>query len=243
MPALVPAGSPASAAAVGPLSSRPATLGDRLIAAVLDHIVILGACAVVSVWSFRRWGVAGGPEFQLTTASLVMAALLSAACGFVYLWLSEVAFQSSLGKAIVGLRLVRAGTRGRLAAYAIRNALRPIDGLGFYFVGGLIAGCSRLRQRLGDMAAGTVVVEEAVSGGLKALAVTLWFATFVLTGWGLLRVSAHPLRTTPPEHWGGTVAQVGYGAGSAHIRTARWRMELQFTSESPSQAELSTAAH
>ncbi|HKD92712.1 MAG TPA: RDD family protein [Terriglobales bacterium] len=240
MPALVPAGTPESTAAVGLSSVRPASLGDRLIAAVLDHVVILGACAVVSVWSFRRWGVAGESEFQLTTASIVMAAMLSTACAFVYLWLSEVAFQSSLGKAIVGLRLVRAGTRGRLAAYAIRNALRPIDGLGFYFVGGLVAGCSRLRQRLGDMAAGTVVVEEAFSGGVKALAVLLWFASFVLSGWGVLRVSAHPLRTTPPSHLGGTVAQVGYATGSAHMRTARWRIELQFTSETPSEAQVNS---
>src|SRR5437868_2164015 len=169
-----------------------------------------------------RWGGAGVEEFRLTTASLMIAGMLSAACSFVDLWLFEAAFQSSLGEAIVGLRVVPTGDRGRLEACAIRNAFRYIDGLGFYAVGVLFAACSRLRQRLGDMVAGTVVVEEAFSAGVKALAIMAWFAALALSGWGLLRVSAHPLRTGPPEFFGRTAVQVGYGGGAAHIRTTRW---------------------
>lgn len=239
---MVPAGTPARGAAVGASAEwRAAGLGDRLIAAVLDHVVIAGACAVVSVWSFRRWGVAGGSEFSLTTASLWMAGVLSAACAFAYMWLFEIAFHASLGKAIAGVRVVRTKKRGRLAAYAIRNALRLIDGLGFYLVGALIAGCSRLRQRLGDIVAGTIVVEEAFSAGAKTLAMIAWLAAFVLSGWGIVKVSSYPLRTSAPGHFGGTVAQVGYADGSAHIRTTRWKLELQSIPET-ADGTVSTAA-
>jgi hypothetical protein len=117
-----------------------------------------------------------------------------------------------------------------------------MDGLGFYVIGGLIAACSALRQRVGDIVAGTFVVEEEFSAGVKALAVTVWFAVFVLSGWELLRVAAHPVRTIPPRYLGGTAAEMGYSGSSAHIATARWRIELQLAADSRPQSEVSAAA-
>jgi hypothetical protein len=58
------------------------------------------------------------------------------------------------------LRVVDAsGLRLRPSQVVIRNLLRVVDGLPvFYAVGGLVALCSRRHQRLGDLAANTVVV-------------------------------------------------------------------------------------
>src|SRR5512147_2677651 len=52
---------------------RTASLGDRLIAAVLDSMVVLGAFTIISAWSFRRWGISNGDDLHLTSASLLMA--------------------------------------------------------------------------------------------------------------------------------------------------------------------------
>src|ERR1700746_3743436 len=57
---------------------RTASLGDRLIAAILDSMVVLGAVTVISAWSFQRWGISNGGEFRLSGASLSMAGTLSA---------------------------------------------------------------------------------------------------------------------------------------------------------------------
>lgn len=221
---------------------RTAHLGDRLIAAALDHVVILGICAVVSVWSFTHWGVASPSEFQLTAASLLIAAMLSGACAFVYLWLFEAAFEATLGKVIVGLRVVRTTSRGPLAACAMRNALRLIDGLGFYLVGALFAGCTRLRQRLGDLVAGTAVVEERLPAGVKALALVVWTAVVVGSIWAVPRVASKPLPADPPRYFGSPVVQIGSAPGSAHIRWAQWRVELQFPPDAPQASQIRSAS-
>ncbi len=242
---IVPPSTPAATPIIdvsGP-TCRTAHLGDRLIAAVLDHVVILGICAVVSVWSFTRWGVARPSEFQLTGASLLIAAMLSGACAFVYLWLFEAAFEATLGKVIVGLRVVRTTSRRPLAACAIRNALRLIDGLGFYLVGTLFAGCTRLRQRLGDIVAGTAVVEEKLPAGVRALAAVVWTAAVVASIWAVPRVGVKPLPTDPPRYLGSSVVQVGSVPGSAYIRSAHWRVELQSAPNAAQASQISAASH
>jgi uncharacterized RDD family membrane protein YckC len=66
----------------------------------------------------------------------------------------------TLGKRFLKLRVVDAnGLRLRPSQIVIRNLLRVVDGLPvFYAVGGVVALCSRRHQRLGDLAANTVVV-------------------------------------------------------------------------------------
>src|SRR5690606_27140646 len=67
----------------------------------------------------------------------------------------------TLGKRLMGLRVVDAsGMRLRPVQVVLRNLLRPVDVLpGGYLLGGLAMRASPLRQRLGDLAAGTVVVQ------------------------------------------------------------------------------------
>ena len=65
----------------------------------------------------------------------------------------------TLGKRVVGLRVVDAhGLRLQLSQVILRNLLRLVDILpAIYLVGGLACFCSRNCQRLGDLAAGTIV--------------------------------------------------------------------------------------
>ena len=65
------------------------------------------------------------------------------------------------GKILSGLRVIQTdGSRIDLIRAAVRNLYRIIDGLFFYLIGALIIWRTPLHQRLGDLAAGTLVVEK-----------------------------------------------------------------------------------
>jgi uncharacterized RDD family membrane protein YckC len=68
----------------------------------------------------------------------------------------------TIGKRLLGLRVIDVhGLRLQLPQIALRNLLRLVDGLPlFYLVGGLTAVFSRNAQRLGDVAANTVVTRQ-----------------------------------------------------------------------------------
>src|ERR1035437_6542485 len=66
----------------------------------------------------------------------------------------------TVGKRLLGLRVVDAGGfRLEPSQVIVRNLMRFVDGLpALYLVGGIACLVSRNRQRLGDLAAGTVVI-------------------------------------------------------------------------------------
>jgi uncharacterized RDD family membrane protein YckC len=71
----------------------------------------------------------------------------------------------TFGKRLFHLRVMdAAGLRLTFAQIVIRNLLRLLDILPFaYLVGGTVAVFNRYSQRLGDLAAGTVVVSETIA--------------------------------------------------------------------------------
>ena len=226
----------ASVAAPNGASSRVAKLGDRFIAFVLDTVVLFGAFAVVDAWIFMRWGTVEGVELSLTTASLLMAGVLNALILFAYGWLLEASFGATLGKALVGIRVVRTSQRSALAASAIRNLLRIVDGLGFYLVGAMVAGCSPCRQRLGDLCAGTAVVEGEFSTARKMLALVLWMAVLSGVAWAVPRICSENNAGQHTRYLNQVVVQVGRTENSAYFRVARLKIDIQVASNTASSA-------
>jgi uncharacterized RDD family membrane protein YckC len=220
-----------------------ATLGDRCIAVVLDTIILLAGFAVVDTWAVLRWSVPARTELNLTSASLLISAGLNAAIFFAYVWLLEAGFGATLGKAIVGIRVLGNAGRSALAASAIRNLLRTVDGLGFYLVGLMVASCSRLRQRVGDLCAGTVVVAPELNAWVKTVAIVLWAAALAGAAWAVPRVCSpgHTLHRLP--YLGRVVAQIGRSDNSAYLRIAHFKVEVQrIESKSPPHAAAPEAA-
>jgi uncharacterized RDD family membrane protein YckC len=147
-----------------------AGVGSRFIAGLLD-IAIQAAALVAVLVAFgvtntdvNGWGLA---------VFLVMLFLIL--FGYDVLW--ETLNQGRTpGKLAVGLRVERidggpVGFRGS----AVRNLLRIPDGFGlltFFLapVGIITVASTRCSQRLGDLAAGTVVVRERVPAGVLVLA-------------------------------------------------------------------------
>jgi uncharacterized RDD family membrane protein YckC len=209
-----------------PVRYRFARLGDRFIAFVLDTALLFGLFAVVDAWVFMRLATFEGTELQLTTASLVIAITLNAAILFLYGWLLEAACGATLGKTLVGIRVVRTALRGPLSACALRNVLRIVDGLGFYLVGTAVAACSSIRQRIGDMCAHTAVIEEGFGIGSRVAAILLWIATLAGAGWAVPRICSanNPVHT---RYLSQVVVRVGTTGNSAYLKIAGFTVDVR----------------
>jgi uncharacterized RDD family membrane protein YckC len=137
-----------------------AGLGSRFVALLIDaglEFLVLGSLVGIVLWVAKYLQTPETAIFGIVLASF--SALLSIA----YFVALEVAWRGqSVGKRLMGLRVIRAtgGSVGFTEA-ALRNVLRLIDWLpGFYLVGALFVFFSQRGQRIGDFAAGTLVVRE-----------------------------------------------------------------------------------
>ena len=205
---------------------RMATLGDRLIAFALDCTFLFGVFAMVDAWAFMRWGIVDGTELKLTLAALLVAESLNAAIFFLYLWLLEAMFRATLGKAMVGIRVVQTTDRNPFAALAIRNLLRVVDGLVFYLAGAMVAGCSKMNRRLGDICAGTVVIEEPFGYGVKIAAIALWTAVLAGAVWSVPRI-CETNAALPSRYLNQVVVHVGRNEKSAYFTVASFRVDVE----------------
>lgn len=204
---------------------RFARLGDRFIAFALDIALLFGLFAIVDAWVFMRWCAFDAAELQLTTAALVIAIALNSTILFLYGWLLEAACGATLGKILVGIRVVRTTQGGALAACAMRNLLRIVDGLAFYLVGTAVAACSDARQRIGDICAHTAVIEESFGIAARVSAVVLWAATLAGAGWAVPRICS----TNTPIHTrylNQIVVRIGTTPNSTYFRVGNFTLDL-----------------
>lgn len=198
---------------------RFARLGDRFIAFALDLALLFGLFAIVDAFVFMRWGTVDGNELQLSATSLLITITLNASMLFLYGWLLEAAFGATLGKVLMGIRVVRTTQGGGLSACAVRNLLRIVDGLGFYIVGTAVAACSDIRQRIGDMCAHTAVIEEKFGIGMRLTAMSLWIVTLASAGWALPRICSVN-DSVHTRYLSQVVICIGKTENSAYVRIA-----------------------
>ena len=147
------------------LSYTIAGVGSRAYAAMIDYMICLVAVIVANVGIIVFIPRGRGPAHELST-SLVIAIIVL--IQFSVLWGYYVLFEAladgrTPGKRLQRLRVVRDGGYSvTFGASAVRNLMRIVDmqpGL-LYGVGMVSALVSKSGKRLGDMAAGTIVVKE-----------------------------------------------------------------------------------
>jgi len=172
-----------------------------------------------------RWSTVDGTELQVTAASLVIAIMLNTTILFLYGWLLEAACGATLGKALVGIRIVRTTECGSLSACAVRNVLRIVDGLGFYLVGAAVACCSDVRQRVGDICAHTAVVEEGFGIGIRITALVLWIATLAGAGWAVPRICSDNI-SAHPRYLSQVVLRIGRTTNSTYCNIAGFTLDV-----------------
>jgi uncharacterized RDD family membrane protein YckC len=138
-----------------------ASLGDRMLAVVLDTLVFFAFFWIAGMWLAPRFGGQTPQGFSLEGMPALITIALSIVPFFVYYLCLEWWFGTTLGKVVAGARVVGADGGGMdFRRSLIRNLLRLIDGLGVYVVAAFAVLLTKRRQRLGDLAAGTVVVRH-----------------------------------------------------------------------------------
>jgi uncharacterized RDD family membrane protein YckC len=169
-----------------------AGVGSRFAAAFLDTIIQFTAVILL--------GVAAGALRNTIARAVATVGIFLVFLGY------DIVFEAwnggrTPGKMAGGLRVVRAnGTPIGFFTSAVRNLLRLIDILPFFYIVGMITVlASSKNQRLGDLAAGTVIVRQR--RGDSASSVDALVARRTLegpedsSGWDVSAVTADEIST------------------------------------------------
>jgi uncharacterized RDD family membrane protein YckC len=147
-----------SAASAGALDVH--VTGRRILATVVDTIVLGVLFAVLA--ALLSGGGSVGPSSGRLFSIGVFPSLGFFLLAMVYYIVLEGYTGQTLGKKLLGIKVVREDTGAvpGVGAATIRSVLRLVDGLFGYLVAFIAVLASRKNQRLGDMAARTLVVRD-----------------------------------------------------------------------------------
>lgn len=144
------------------ISYELAGLGSRFLAAIIDTFILavtLGLVAFVA-WLIRAYLTGASGVSFLTSVIILSASVLVYVAYHVYF--EVTARGKPPGKSLTGLRVISVdGAAVGFEQSSVRNIMRLIDMLPTSYAVGLISLLVTARnQRLGDLAAGTMVVKE-----------------------------------------------------------------------------------
>ena len=153
---------------------KVAGIGSRFLAALIDTILITVIQIFLIAISLLIWAAQASPATDAGPSNWFIAIL-----GFIaslVIWGYYIFFEmqwngKSPGKKVVGLQVIRNdGTSITLTESLIRNLIRLVDFLpANYAVGVLTMFIDRQSRRLGDLAAGTLVILEQSKVTLESL--------------------------------------------------------------------------
>lgn len=145
-----------------------AGLGSRFVAQLIDSALKV---AIIIALIFALGAAAGGSDASDGGPTDLVAVAVLVLIIFLITFAFDVLFETlgrgrTPGKRLSGLRVVLAGGEPvGLRASAIRNLLRIIDGEALLYLPGMVSILvTRNNQRLGDLAATTLVVRERTGG-------------------------------------------------------------------------------
>ncbi len=137
-------------------ASRGLAQAIDLVLLQLLQVILFGVGMVLAVVVSSASG--GAIDFTFLLALVLLGSTLVTALAFIWL---ELRWEGQTpGKRWIGIRVVAEdGTAAGNGAIVVRNVMRLVDILpGVYFVGLVAMLLSEKHQRLGDLAAGTIVV-------------------------------------------------------------------------------------
>ncbi len=137
-----------------------ATEGDRIVAVIIDSIIVF----IFSLIIFIPLALVSGFFIFGSFAFLFFgpATLLTWLLWLLYFTYFESTSGQTLGKQIMRIRVVDETTMQRLdfGRSFVRNILRIIDWLPlFYLIGFILIATNQNKQRIGDMAARSIVIK------------------------------------------------------------------------------------
>ena len=128
-----------------------AGVGDRIIALLIDYLIYFAISILIFIISSV---FIGNESDSLYVVSAILMFIL-----FLYFFIIEYSFKGqSIGKKYRKIKVVHeSGIEANLFQYLIRNLIRPIDSI--YGLGLIVVFITKKDQRLGDLAAGTLVIK------------------------------------------------------------------------------------
>ncbi|PNE29444.1 hypothetical protein BHU09_01580 [Tannerella sp. oral taxon 808] len=139
------------------IEQTPASLGARVLGRLIDMLLMGAYCgAIIGAWMLYRRMNSDPSEIEVV---LMLTVCLLPIMGYSFLWETFYNGQTP-GKRLLGTRVVmKDGSRPSVGAYLLRWLLLLID-LQTSYVGLLCIALTKNNQRLGDLAAGTIVIKE-----------------------------------------------------------------------------------
>jgi uncharacterized RDD family membrane protein YckC len=164
-----------------------AGLGSRFLARLLDTVIQGSLIAALAI----AVGASGSPGW-LQAIAIVLSFLVLFAYDII---LETLNHGRTVGKVAAGIRVVgRNGEPVRFLASAVRNIARILDFLPFLYVIGTISIVATQRgQRVGDLAAGTIVARDRFPG-LAHTPAPLTVTPAAVATWDVSAVSANELQ-------------------------------------------------
>ncbi|NPV91619.1 MAG: RDD family protein [Firmicutes bacterium] len=131
-----------------------AGVGIRGVATIIDGILFMILGFIMAL----MFGTTSSTGFELSGAPAFLLMII----GLLYFVLLEGTIGATLGKLLLGLRVVKTdGRKCDIVGSLIRNLLRIVDALPFLYIVGMITiWVTKRKQRVGDLAAGTLVVKK-----------------------------------------------------------------------------------
>jgi uncharacterized RDD family membrane protein YckC len=132
-------------------------LGQRIVAGLIDFVILLIAGAVFTQAFGDTTSDDGGVSLNLSGAPFIAYV---AVC-FAYYLIFEAATAQTPGKMVTKIKVVSETGPLSFQQVVVRTALRIVDGLPYILpnlVAVITAAATSKHQRLGDIAAGTLVV-------------------------------------------------------------------------------------
>ncbi len=137
------------------ISQTPASIGERFLAFLIDTVaIILYWISLAIILNQLRFNATSDIRY-------IVLFVLYAAPLFYSLLLEVFNEGQTLGKWIMGTRVVKTdGSTPAISAYLLRWLLFPVDFMFSGAIGVVSILVTRNNQRLGDLAAGTLVIKE-----------------------------------------------------------------------------------
>ncbi len=143
-----------------------AGVGSRIVAIIVDTIilyVIMFALALplgLSTMMFSAMDVSNAMNAFAMLGAWATFIVLAAVVWLGYFTYLEGTSGQTLGKKLMSIKVTKEGGKQLTFADAfVRTLLRIVDGIGAYLIGFIVILASEKKQRVGDMAAGTIVVK------------------------------------------------------------------------------------
>jgi uncharacterized RDD family membrane protein YckC len=169
------------------------SLGARLVAHLIDLVFLLLAFWLTGNVYGALFGGLTASGFNLT--GLPALVIISVAClmFLLYLIVFEALAGATPGKLLLGLRVRTVeGTPCGFSHALIRNVLRVVDAIAVYLVALIVALLTKKKQRVGDLAAHTIVAQEPPGAAKRVGAVLFLLLCLVGTIFASLYVRHHP---------------------------------------------------